>query len=559
MSIDAILPPVRTLRSRLSRSTAALRGVFANPALRRVQLAYAGSSVGAYANGVTVAVYAYEHGGATAVGVVTAVRQVVAAVIAPFAATLSDRYLREHVMLASDLARILTVGVTTVLVAAHGPSLLVYAAATATTSLGTVFRPAEASLMPLLARSPEELTAANVSSSTFDSAGVFAGPAIAAFLLALSGPALAFGFVVATFFWSGYFVARVHTPPGAVAEPESDEEEDSGGFVAGFRTIAAEPRLRLLIGLYSAQCFVAGALGVFIVAIALQLLGLGNAGVGLLQSACGIGSILGAAVALSLVSRARVAADFAIGLTLWGLPLVLVGVVPTAAVAALALGIVGVGNTLVDISAITLVQRSTPREVSGRVFGVVESVTVAAMAFGALVAPGLIGLFGVRGALFCVGAFLPVLSILRWRSLGTIDAGAQVPEERLAALRGVPFLAPLPAQTLEWLADRLADVSLPAGETLFERGDPGDRFYLLREGTLEIVLPGETKVEKAPAFVGEIALLRDIPRTASVRARTDSALWALERSDFLGAVSGHARSRASAEELAVARLGTATA
>ena len=354
-------------------------------------------------------------------------------------------------------------------------------------------------------------------------------------------------------------MARVHTPSGAVAEPESEEEEDSGGFVAGFRTIAAEPRLRLLIGLYSAQCFVAGALGVFIVAIALQLLGLGSAGVGLLQSACGIGSILGAAVALSLVSRARVAADFAIGLTLWGLPLVLVGVVPTAAVAALALGIVGVGNTLVDISAITLVQRTTPREVSGRVFGVVESVTVAAMAFGALVAPGLIGLFGVRGALFCVGAFLPVLSILRWRSLGTIDAGAQVPEERLAAIRGVPFLAPLPAQTLELLADRLADVSLPAGETLFERGDPGDRFYLLREGTLEIVLPGETKVEEAPAFVGEIALLRDIPRTASVRARTDSALWALERSDFLGAVSGHARSRVSAEELAVARLGTATA
>jgi Major Facilitator Superfamily/Cyclic nucleotide-binding domain len=558
MSIGAILRPVRTLRSRLGQSFSAMRGVFANPGLRRVQLAYAGSSVGAYANGVTIAVYAYEHGGATAVGVVTAVRQVVAAVIAPFAAGLSDKYLRERVMLGSDLARIVTVGVTTLLVASGSPSLAVYAVATCTTVLGTVFRPAEASLTPLLARSPEELTAANVSSSTFDSVGVFAGPAIAAFLLALSGPALAFGFVVATFVWSAYYVARVHTPEGAVAEPE-DEEEGAGGLVAGFRVISAEPRLRLLIGLYGAQCFVAGALGVFIVAIALQLLGLGNAGVGLLQSACGIGSILGAAVALSLVSRARVAADFAIGLTLWGLPLVLVGAVPTAAVAALALGVVGVGNTLVDISAITLVQRTTPIEVSGRVFGVLESVTVAALAFGALAAPGLIGLFGVRGALLAVGALLPVLSILRWRSLGTIDEGAQLPVERLAALRRVPFLAPLPQHTVELLARRLVDVSVPAGQTLFERGDAGDRFYLLREGELEIELPGETKLEQAPGFVGEIALLRDIPRTATVRARTGVELWALERSDFLGAVYGHARSRASADEVAVARLGAATA
>jgi Major Facilitator Superfamily/Cyclic nucleotide-binding domain len=558
LSINAILTPVRSLRGRLGQSFAALRGVFANPALRRVQLAYAGSSVGAYANGVTVAVYAYEQGGATAVGVVTAVRQVIAAIVAPFAAGLSDKYPRERVMLASDLTRIVTVGVTTALVAMDGPSLAVYAVATVTTSLGTVFRPAEASLMPLLATSPEELTAANVSSSTFDSTGVFAGPAVAAFLLALQGPALAFGFVVVTFFWSAYFVARVHTPAGAKADDEDDAEEATS-FISGFRTIAREPRLRLLIGLYAAQCVVSGALGVLVVAIALQLLGLGSAGVGLLQAACGVGSIAGAAVSLALISRARMAADFAIGLTLWGLPLVLVGAIPTAAVAALALGIVGVGNTIVDISAITLLQRTTPTEVSGRVFGVLESSTVGAFAVGALAAPALIGLFGVRGALLSVGAFLPVLSILRWRSLATIDAAAEIPEDRLAALRGVPFLDPLPLHTLEGLARRLIDVSLPAGTTLFERGDHGDRFYVLRDGELEIDLPGETKVERPPAFVGEIALLRDIPRTATVRARGDAKLWALERGDFLDAVGAHARSRASADEVAVARLGTATA
>ncbi len=546
------------LRSQFAESSSALKGVFANPNLRRVQLAYGGSSIGNFAYGVAIAVYAYQHGGATAVGVVTAVRQVIAAVIAPFAASLADRYPRERVMLVSDLGRLVSVGATAALVIWDSPALAVYVVATITTILGTIFRPAESALMPLLARSPEELTAANVSSSTFDSLGVFVGPAIAAFLMALSGTAAALAFNALTFAWSAYFIARVHTPAGARPRKRA-AQEGKGEFVAGFKAIAAEPRLRLLIGLYGAQCFVAGALGVFVVVIALQLLGLGTAGVGLLQAACGVGALLGAAVALSLVARARIAADFAIGLLLWGMPLLLVGAAPTAIVAALALGVVGVGNTLVDISAMTLLQRAAPPEVAARVFGCLESVIIGSIALGALATPGLIALLGVRGALVAIGALLPVLSLLRWRSLGAIDEGARVPADRLQALRAVPFLAPLPLETLERLAVQLNDVQLPAGAPLFEQGDHGDRFYVLREGTIEIALPAETKVEEAPSFVGEIALLRDVPRTASVRARTDVSLWALDRDDFLDAVSGHSRSRASADELAVTRLGAVTA
>jgi MFS family permease len=535
-----------------------MHGVYANPDLRRVQFAGAGTSIGQFAYGVAIAVYAYEHGGATAVGVVTAIRQVIAALIAPFAASLGDRFPRERVMLASDLGRVVTVGVTTYLVTQHSPALTVYVVATLSTVLGTVFRPAEASLIPVLARTPEELTAANVSASTFDSLGVFAGPAIAAFLLAIGGPAAAFGFVALTFAWSAYFIARVRSP--AVAETSDMPHEGRiATFTAGFRAIAREPRLRLLIGLYGAQCVVAGALGVFVVAIALQLLGLGTAGVGVLQAACGVGALLGAAVSLSLVGRARVATDFAIGLVIWGLPLLLVGAVPTAVIAALALGVVGLANTMVDISAMTLLQRAAPPDVSARIFGCLESVIVGSFALGALIAPALISTIGVRGALFSMGALLPVLSLLRWRSLERIDHGARVPEERLAAMRAVPFLAALPAQTLEYLGERLAEIQLAAGQTLFEQGDHGDRFYLLHDGTLEIDLPGELKVEEAPAYVGEIALLRDVPRTATVSARTPSALWALERDDFLDAVTSNGRSLASADAITVARLGAATA
>jgi MFS family permease len=543
-----------TLRSRIGESLAALREAFRNPDLRRVEFAWAGSAIGTYAYSIAVMVYAYHHGGATAVGVFVFVRLGIAATTAPILASFADRFRRERVMLASDLARTVTVGTTALAAAAGAPAVTVYVLATLTTILGTVFRPAESALLPVLARSPEELTAANVSANTLDSLGSFLGPALGALLLAFSGPAVVFAIVAGTFAWSAVFVARVHAPVSE-SDAETEESVGFGGLAGGFRAIRSEPRLQLLIGLYGAQCLVAGALGVLVVVTALKLLSLGNSGVGLLEAASGIGSLIGAAVALALVARKRLAGDFALGIVLWGAPLVLLGVFPNKIVALLALGIVGLGNTLVDISAMTLLQRTAPVEVAGRVFGVVESVTIGGLAVGALSVPILVALVGARGTLIAVGALLPVLAVLTWRQLARIDDGATVPEEQLLALRAIPFLAPLPLQSLEFLATRLTPSTLAQGETLFSRGDAGHRFYILRDGSLEIDLPEGTKVEHAPSFVGEIALLRDIPRTATVRASTDATLWALERSDFLDTVSGHSRSRASANEVVSGRLG----
>jgi MFS family permease len=544
------------ISDRVGESVSALREVYRNPGLRWVQLAYAGAAVGTYAYSIALGVYAYRQGGATAVGVVMAVRLGVAATVAPFAASAADRFRRERVMLWSDLGRALTVGLAAVVIALDFASLVVYVLAVCMSIMGTVFRPAESALLPTLARTPEELTAANVSSSTFDSVGSFVGPAIAALLLSVSSTSAVFALVAATFAWSASCVWRVHGPDNAIraaAEIESDHE----GFGAGLRAIRAEPRLRLLIGLYGAQCLVAGALGVLVIVIALDLLDIGNAGVGLLEAASGIGSILGAAVALALIGRGRLAGDFALGIVLWGAPLVLIGAVPITFVAVIALGIVGVGNTLVDISAMTLLQRTAPPAVAARVFGAVESVIVGGLALGALVAPALVAVVGARGALLVVGSLLPLLAALRWRSLARIDDGARIPVHRLDAVESVPFLAILPVARRELLASHLEPLELPPGAVLLRRGEHGDRFYVLLTGELEIELPEQVKVESAPGYVGEIALLRDVPRTATVRARTDASLYSLDRETFLDAVLGHARSRSSAEAVAVARVGTA--
>ncbi len=547
----------------LAESLGAVRRVFANPNLRRIELAFAGSAIGNYAFSVAIAIYAFHHGGVAAVGIVTAVRQAAAASLAPFAASLADRFRRERVMLASDAGRLGCSAGIAVLVSSGAPTIAVYALAVGTSVSGAVFRPAEASLVPLVARSPQELTAANVAASTFDSVGVFAGPALGAFLIAFSGYTAAFAVIAATFAWSALFVVRISSGTTAVGTSRAEKDDDEPGglrsLLHGFRTIAHEPRLRLLIGLYDAQCLVAGALGVLVVATAIDLLGLGNAGVGILQSACGVGAIAGAGVALTLVSRSRLGRDLALGLVLWGVPLIVIGALPYSFVAVIALAVLGIGNTLVDISTMTLIQRTAVPEVAGRIFGVLESSIVASLAIGALTAPVLITWLGTRGALLAAGALLPLLAVVTHRRLSVIDDAAHIPQEQISVLRTVPFLTLLPLQMIEYLAGQMRQIELPNGATLFKRGDHGDSFYILERGALEIDLPDGVKHERAPAFVGEIALLRDIPRTATVRAGSDAVLWALDRDAFLAAVGGHSRARGHADSIVFARLDPANA
>ena len=546
------------MRARIAQSLGTLRSAFAHPPLRRVELAFAGSAIGLYANSIAVAVFAYHHGGATALGAFMFVRLGVAAATAPVVASLADRYPNQRVMLVSDLLRVCSAGGCALVALAHGPALALYVLATATSVFGAAFRPAESALLPRLARTPEELTAANVASSTFDSVGSFLGPAAGALLLAAGGPAPVFAAVALTFAWSASFVARVRTSD-ELATDEPEEAEEHRGLAGGLRAVRAEPRLRLLIGLYAAQALVAGALGVLVVVVALQVLDIGNSGVGLLEAASGIGSVVGAGVALALVGRKRLAGDFGLGIVLWGAPLVLVGAVPATWLAIVALAVVGVGNTLVDIAGLTLLQRTAPPAVAARVFGLVESALVGALALGALLAPVLVHLLGARGALIATGAFLPALAALGAPRLRAIDAAAHLPEEQLAALRAVPFLAVLPVQQLEALALAAIPVDLAAGATLFRRGEPGDRFYVLDRGAIEVELEDGAKVLTAPAYAGEIALLRDSDRTATVTVAADAHFWAIERSAFLAAVGGHTRSRSVANEVVAARTGPAPA
>jgi MFS family permease len=540
------------VRERLRESKEAFSAVFSNPALRLVELSWALTTTAYWVFIVALSLFAYEEGGVTAVGVVGLIRVLPSVVAAPFAAQLGDRYPRHRVLFLVNVAR------TALILGAAAVALLdvhvaaIYVLTALVGLMQSLFRPTQAALLPSLARSPEELTAANLVLTTIESVGIFMGPAIGGIMLALTGTDAVFAASAVAFLLSALLLAGVRP------ERESERIPLKTGLLresfAGFATIARDSRLRLIVGLYGAQTLVAGALNVLIVVMALELLDMGEAGIGFLNSAVGIGGLLGGFAALALLGRNKLASDFAVGLVLWGLPIALIGVFPEPAVALVLLGVVGVGVTLVDVAGLTLLQRAVPDEVMTRVFGVVQSVFVGTLGLGAIIAPLLIELFDVRGALVASGGLLPVLALLFWRRLQALDGDTLAPAE-LALLRRLALFRPLPPATLDQLASALIAVTATDGDEIIRQGDSGDRFYVIAKGEVDVSSDGQHMGTLGEGdYFGEIALLRDVPRTATVAAKGDVELFALERDEFLGAVTGHVESVEAADAVIANRL-----
>ncbi|MFL5971010.1 MAG: MFS transporter [Gaiellaceae bacterium] len=544
---------MRALRARLGDSARSFGQVFRNPNIRRIEGAWAASIVAHWSYGIALAVFAYRDGGAAAVGLVGLVRFLPAAAASPFTAVLSDRYRRERVIVIAELSRAGLLATTTAIVVMEGPPALVYVLAGLVAIAYSAVRPAQAALLPSVAKTPKELTAANVTSSTIESLGIFGGPAIGGLLLAATGEEVVFGAAAAAFLLSAILIGRVRVD--GQPEPRERREGVFREFSAGFVTLYRERGLRVLVLLLASQTFVAGMLNVLIVVTALRLLDLGEEGVGFLNSAIGIGGLVGAVVSAALIGR-RLSSNFLLGIALWGIPIALIGVFPEPAPTLLFLAVVGLGNTLVDVSAFTLLQRAVPEEVLARAFGAVQALWVATIGIGSIAAPLLIAAVDIRGALLITGALLPTLATLLRRRLAQLDE-APVPERQLALLRGIELFAPLPQPTQESLAQVLRPVRLASGEELFRQGDVGDRFYIVADGEVEIVIDGHVVRETGPSgYFGEIALLRDVPRTATVRAKGDVELFALDRDDFIAAVTGHDASAEVADSVIAARLGS---
>jgi MFS family permease len=530
----------------------ALRSVAANPSTRRAETAWLLGHAGQWVYLISVLVYAYDIGGVVAAGLASMLRMLPAAVMAPFVTTLADRLPPNRVLLAVHGGRATIVGTIALVVAVGLSPALVFVAIVVEGVLATLHRPTTMALLPALARSPEELVATNAVTSTAESTGTLVGPAIGGVLLALGGPffglvATAVGFAAAAVTVLGIDARR----PVEAAASGSRLREMLGGFAA----LRAYPSAGLLIGLFSAQTFVRGILTVLLVAVSVELLSLGESGVGWLNSAIGAGGLLGAFLTFALVMRRHLAAPYSLALAGWGLPIVLIGLLPVTPVALVALAVLGLANAILDVSGFSLLQRCVPNALRGRVFGALEGIVSLTWGLGSLTAPLLVELFGLRGALVAAGALLPTLSLLSARLVREADAAAIVPHHQVGLLRGVPMFAPLPMTILEQIASGLVDEAHATGAEVIRQGDSGDCWYLVVEGAVDVVHDGRhvATLGGGDGF-GEIALLSQRPRTATVVVRDDARLYRLPRTVFLEAVTGSPHAMIAGEALVSRRL-----
>ena len=531
----------------------ALEDVAHSRPLRKAQFSFAAMWAGESAFMVALAVVAFDNGGVAAVGAVTAARMALAALLAPFLATMADRVRRERVLVCVGVVRAAMLGCTAVVTAAGGPVAATYCFAVVATVAMTLFRPAHSALLPALAKSPQELTSSNAVRGMLDSLATLGGPVAAAVLLAASGPTAVFAACSGASLLAGVvvFTLPYDAPPRAATGGGGRE------MLQGFTTIAADRELGLITKLGVVQTFTRGCLSVFAVVVAIDLLHTGDPGVGVLNAAVGAGGVLGSIFAFGVVRRGGLATWFGLGIALFGAPLALIGVVPERVAAIVLLGLVGIGNALIDVGGFTMLARLADETVLARMFAGFEAILTLGVAAGGLLAPLVIELLGIRLALLAIGLMAPLAVAASWRALRRLDARMVVRDADIETLRGVRMLRALPAATIEQLAARLEHAEFLPRQTVFQQGEPGECFYIIEAGQAEVVRDGRiiAMLGHGDCF-GEIALLRDQPRTATVRASPDATMRAsvLQRNTFLTAVTGYPASSAAGEEVVAARL-----
>jgi MFS family permease len=477
------------------------------------------------------------------------------ALASPFAGVLGDRHSRRAVLIASSIASAAALAASAWAGAMSAPAAVVFTLGGLFTVASSPYVPAEGAIIPLVARTPQELSAANVAHSAMDNLGFLTGSVVTGVLLTTTSPQVAFAAAAV----AAALAALVLVGVGPDERPEYAQDAGLSGALRqtrlGFRNLWADPHLRLLGTVLTILVFFEGAADVLAVVVALQLLGLAQGSVGYLNAAWGVGALVGGAVLALLVHRGNLAGGLVLGTVLAGVALALPGAWPVAAAAYAAWIGMGIGYTFVEVAVRTLLQRLGSDEVLGRVLGFLETSRLAAMALGSMVAPAVVALLGIRGALIAMGAILPLFAFLRWGSLRQFEAGTSVPERFYSLLRTNSIFAPLPVATLERLCHAMETIDAWPGEEIVRQGERGERFYLIDQGEVEIYRDGVHRhVEGEGGSFGEIALLRDVPRTATVRATCRTRMLALERDRFLAAVTGHLRSHQAARAVVDSRL-----
>jgi MFS family permease len=559
-----VIAGVHAALAHLRASRRVIAAVGRNPALRRVELGYLLFNSVEFGTWVAVLLYAYQATGPASIGLVAVAQLIPAAVTAPFASLAADRSDRLRALAGGYLVQAIAFGVTAAGMLLGASAILVYITAAAATSTLSVTRPTVGALLPQLARTPEELSAANGLSGTVEGGGVLLGPLAAALLLTVGPPGLVFAVGTAAFLFAALLTLSIGADArrgvlaaralGYAAGPEAvdgDPGSPAGRILDGLRAVWRDPHVRLVVGLLGLRSMVSGTMDVLFVLVALEILKTGDPGAAILNAALGVGMVIGGAVSFLLVGRRRLAPAMAVAASVLGVALLATGALGTSLTAPILVGLGGLGFAACDVAGRTILQRTTADQVLGRVLGTLESVNLFGLALGSLIAPIVATAVGVGGALAVAGLLMPLGILLAWRSLRDIDRRTRVPARELALLRRSPVFAPLAPPELETLARHTRWRAVDPGTAVIVEGAAGDAYYVIEHGRFRVDQGGvELRTLDRPVDgFGEIALIRNTPRTATVTAEAPSVLLVVGRVDFLAAVTGSQPSRSVIDEI----------
>ena len=544
---SAVRPGCNTLP--MAGRAAVVWRVARDPQLRRLQVAFIGFAFAEHATWLAIIFYAYERGGIAESGLLAMIQLLPATVVAPFAAYAGDRFRPERVLSCGYAAQAISMTATAIAMWAHQP-VFAYIAATVAASCITFSRPVLSAILPAITQTPADLVAANVVTGFVEYMGMMLGPLIGGVILANSGPALVFAICGAATANSAALSLRLKLIRGMIDTSAIKTREVVGAVWAGLRALRAHAALGSLVILIAIGGVIRGLTDVLMVLFAEARLSGGGAEAGALGTGLGIGAVAGAVVAAGLIGRARIAPYLFGSALACTTAFCALGGTNALAVAIAMFILFGLAESILHVTAAVGIQRLSPDEFLARIFGVSEGLQMGAMAIGSYVISLVVRGLGLGPAMVALG--IAVLVSMVWTTARFRRLGGDVappPADVIDRLLQDPVFEHLAIAALSRLTVSLERVSVPAGVAVISEGELGDQYYLIVDGTVDVTIAGRfVRTMAAGDSFGEIALLRGLPRTATVTTTTTVELFAVARDDFLQAVTGHPHSMAAATE-----------
>ena len=514
---------------------------------RLLTLALGISGAGSWAYNVALAVYVYEQTHSAAwVGAATIGRFVPSMVFGAYGGVLAERFERVRLMVVLNLICMGLMGVLALITLEKGPVLLVIALAGVSSVVGMTFTPADYAMTPQVVP-PSLLAAANTVRNTVENLTVIAGPALGGLLLLLGPPPIAFAFNAGSFLVAAAFTAMVRERSRPVDVTEGGESGPLRQMLVGINTVRTSVTATVLVTYSVIASFVYGVDTVQFVLLSRYQLGTGTDGYGYLLAGLGLGGVAAAGLVSRISSWDRLGTVILIGMATYCLPTLLFLVVDNSVLAFLIQGVRGAGTLVVDVLAMTAMQRSLPGDKLARVMGAFFTLVLGAISLGALLTPQLYEHTDLDTTIWVAGLGLPALCLLGWPWLVRMDNSnlAHLAEirPRLLVLQRAAILAEASQSVLERLASTATELEVPAGVAVVTEGEPADAFYVIESGVMAVHSHGDSTVTTAlpplgeGEYFGEIGLLERIPRTATVVASVPSKLLRVDGEEFLEALT----------------------